>query len=139
MTVLRKNDLKSSPGELARFLREWCNAPVYKRILIVEDDFYRYVEKDRILTKSALSTPEEISDRFDELLGRGADWINLHAAGIIDDALIVVIEKPKRGGTCPRERVSVNPQARKDTIGIQGRKSGLQMGPMMSLETGIRA
>jgi hypothetical protein len=42
-----------------------------------------------------LSTPENYAQRFDWLQAQGYGWINLQAAGIFQDNLLVIIETPK--------------------------------------------
>jgi hypothetical protein len=55
----------------------------------------------------ALSAPEPLrspagySDRFDELVTRGYDWVNLHAAGVIGGQLVVAVELPRAPGDRP--------------------------------------
>ena len=46
--------------------------------------------------------------RFDSHLDAGHSWINMNAAGILDDALLVIIELPRYKNSVPRDKVSVN-------------------------------
>jgi hypothetical protein len=46
--------------------------------------------------------------RFDSYLDAGHSWINMNAAGILDDALLVIIELPRYKNNVPRDKVSVN-------------------------------
>ncbi len=52
--------------------------------------------------------PEKYAPRFDWLLDQGHSWINLSAAGIFGDTLLVIVELPTYKNTVPRNLVSVN-------------------------------
>jgi hypothetical protein len=51
----------------------------------------------RRLSRGSLYTPAEFSPRFDEYLSRGYSWLNLSAAGVWNDALLVFVEHPNEG------------------------------------------
>jgi len=61
-----------------------------------------------LIQRSALTTPEDYAPRFDEHLAKGYSWINMNAAGILGDSLLVVIELPSYVSGAPKDKVAVN-------------------------------
>jgi hypothetical protein len=49
----------------------------------------------------------DYEDRFDSHLNAGHSWFNMNAAGVLNDALLVIIELPKYKNNVPRNEVSV--------------------------------
>jgi hypothetical protein len=101
-------------SELQRHLERltsWLNSrqqPLsWSCILIAEDADIKHGTISS-LSRSALATPDEYSARFEEHLNAGHSWINMNAASVIEDTLLVVIELPSYSNTVPREKVSVN-------------------------------
>ncbi|HJR07849.1 MAG TPA: hypothetical protein VJ842_11350 [Pyrinomonadaceae bacterium] len=47
-----------------------------------------------LIPRNALIPMEDYADRFDSHLDAGHSWINMSAAGILDDALLIIIELP---------------------------------------------
>lgn len=82
------------------------------RVLIVEDSdiVHQQVEGKYIsfVPRHALATPEQYSRRFEEHMNAGFSWININAAGIWDDTLLVIIELPNYASVTVRNKASVN-------------------------------
>ena len=80
----------------------------WSRVLFVEEkDIERKSGRSRI-QRSALWTRDDYQARFEGHLNAGHGWINMNAAGILDDSFLVVIELPNYQNTVPRDEVSVN-------------------------------
>ena len=79
----------------------------WSRVLIAEDTDITH-GKISFVPRSALATPDEYAPRFEKHLDAGHSWINMNAAGVIGDTLLVVIELPNYAKSVPRETVSVN-------------------------------
>ena len=60
------------------------------------------------MPKSALISAYRYEKRFDELLSKGYDWINMNAMGILNNSFIVQIAFPIKSLNAPRGIVSVN-------------------------------
>lgn len=61
-------------------------------------------DPDGVPTLSALEplrSPAAYADRFEELVTRGYDRVNLHAAGILGGQLVVAVELPRAPGDHP--------------------------------------
>jgi hypothetical protein len=82
-------------------------APPWDRFLLLEGADIRY-EASACIPMARLNTPETYAPRFAEHLGRGFPWINLNAAGVLNGALLVVVELPEYTAGVPRSKVSVN-------------------------------
>jgi hypothetical protein len=100
-------DIYKHLDQLTIFFKERCGSVSWKNILIVESSRLVDVRKYHI-NKGDLFTPEEYAPRFDWLLDQGHSWINLNAAGIFDNTLLVIVELPSYKNTTPRNLVSVN-------------------------------
>lgn len=57
--------------------------------------FPDFESADEILRQD-IFTFEDYENRFNEILYQGYSWVNLNFAGILDDALLIVIELPNR-------------------------------------------
>ena len=60
------------------------------------------------IPKSVLVLATDYEKRFDELLSKGYDWINMNAMGILQYSFIVLIEFPLKSLNASRDKVSVN-------------------------------
>ena len=104
------DSLQQHLARLISHARDWSEQPVsWSRIWLVEDTSVAY-GRVSLIPREALATPEEYAARFEAHLEDGHHWINLNAAGILDDALLVVVELPGYRNTGPgnRDLVSVN-------------------------------
>jgi hypothetical protein len=102
------SDLQKHIDQLISFIHDWTKESLsWSRIFLVEAANVNY-EKTILVPQSALSTPEEYATRFDSHLNTGHGWINMNAAGILDNALLIIIELPQYFNSVPREKVSVN-------------------------------
>jgi hypothetical protein len=102
------NDLQKHLNQLTCFFSKWSKQPPsWSSVSIAEDTNIEHGKVIRI-PRWALATPEEYAPRFDQHLDAGHSWINMNAAGILDETLLVVIELPKYVNTVPRDKVSVN-------------------------------
>jgi hypothetical protein len=96
-------------------IRTLPEAPTtWSKILLVEDrDIMHTTGQPPFMhiPRWALRTPEDFAAKFDEYLRVGYTWINLHAAGLLDDVLIVILERPNKPSATAAgkpELVSVN-------------------------------
>lgn len=102
------NALQQHLDRLASFIQGSAKQPLsWSRVLIIEDTAITH-GKINFLPRAALATPEEYAARFEAHLEAGHSWINMNAAGILDDALLVVIELPGYFNVAPKNKVSVN-------------------------------
>lgn len=60
------------------------------------------------IPKSVLVLATDYEKRFDELLSKGYDWINMNAMGLLQNSFIVQIEFPLKSLNASRDKVSVN-------------------------------
>jgi hypothetical protein len=61
-----------------------------------------------LIRRAHLFTPEQYADKFDEHLSEGYSWINMNAAGILNDALLVIVELPIYKSGLAKDKVPVN-------------------------------
>ena len=102
--------------ELEEILRRLASAmaqdaPPWDRFLVVENADIHYAVSARTPARipiACFKTAETYAPRFAEHVGRGFPWINLHAAGILDGALLVIVDLPSYTSNVPRSKVSVN-------------------------------
>lgn len=97
-------------NEYLKKLSKLCPPPLHDRIRIVErmDEIGEIDAEGRCRVKAAvLHSPEEYAPRFEELLTRGYDWINLTQVGIQDGQLIVRVELPQQTTAAAVGRTSV--------------------------------
>jgi hypothetical protein len=100
------NDLEKHLNQLAEFMNEW-DAPPWSRVLFVEDDSIVHGIPSYI-PHTALISMEDYAPRFDAHLDAGHSWINMEAAGILGNTLLVLIQLPRYQNNVPRDKVSVN-------------------------------
>lgn len=99
---------------LARFIKERCDAPDWEKMVFVENRDIKYEPSSEIwggyivVSQNSLKSIDEYRERFWALLGQGYSWINLNAAGIFHENLLVIVEVPNQKHTTPRNKVSVN-------------------------------
>jgi hypothetical protein len=79
----------------------------WAHILVVEERSIMW-GKITFIPKSMLVPATSYENRFDELLSKGYDWINMNAMGILQNSFIVQIEFPLKSRNAPRDKVSVN-------------------------------
>ena len=79
----------------------------WSQVLVVEQQSITGL-KPELIPKDALVSADKYEKRFDELLSIGYDWINMHAKGVLHDAIIIQIEYPLKSINAPRNLVSVN-------------------------------
>jgi hypothetical protein len=60
------------------------------------------------VSKNDLFSPESYSPRFDWLLEQGHSWLNLQAAGIFQNTLLVVLETPNDSNKRPGNMTAIN-------------------------------
>ena len=85
-----------------------CGLPsTWSRVVFVEDTSIVHGMPSLIL-RNSLIPMADYAARFDSYLDAGHSWINMNAAGILDDALLVIIELPRYKNNVPRDKVSVN-------------------------------
>jgi len=92
---------------LEKWLKDKGDAPEWKEILLIEDSEMQH-GISIIVPQKALKSPEEYAQRFEELLNRGYDWINLVGNGVLNNKLLVSIEFPKDPKRVPVDKISVN-------------------------------
>ena len=101
------SDLEKHLNQLVSLMKEHGMPSSWSRVLFVEDTSISHGLPSYI-PRQALITLENYAARFDEHLDEGHSWINMSAAGILDDALLVIIHLPQYKNSVPRDRVSVN-------------------------------
>ncbi|MBL8207186.1 MAG: hypothetical protein JNM09_23335 [Blastocatellia bacterium] len=99
------NELEKHLDRLIEIFGEWFSAASWQDILIVEAEMitgdFQY-----LIPRSAFVTPSQYSARFAWLLAQGYSWINLQAAGVFVDTLLVVVELPKDKSNMPTTAVN---------------------------------
>ena len=86
----------------------------WSKIMVVDDRDILHtfgLPPFRHIPRWALHSPEDFAAKFDEYLRVGYSWINLNAAGLWDDVLIVILERPNLANSASAgkpELVSVN-------------------------------
>lgn len=60
------------------------------------------------VNKNDLFSPESYSPRFDWLLEQGHGWLNLQAAGVFQNTLLVVLETPNDSNKRPGNKTAIN-------------------------------
>ncbi len=101
------DDLEIHINKLKTFILKYDASLSWSRVLIIEDEKMIHGNPS-LIPRSALVTPEDYAMRFDEHLGKGYSWINMNAAGILGDTLLVVIELPNYVSGSSRDKVSIN-------------------------------
>ena len=101
------NELERHLNRLESFILEIDDSVSWSRVFIVEYENIAH-GKPSLIQRSALSTPKDYAPRFDEHFAQGYSWINMNAAGILVDTLLVVIELPSYGSGAPKDKVAVN-------------------------------
>jgi hypothetical protein len=79
--------------DLSVFFRQNYDSATWEKMLLVEDRSFLNETKYHV-KRNDLFSPETYSARFEWLLLQGYGWINLQAAGVFHDTLLVVIETP---------------------------------------------
>lgn len=81
----------------------------FSQVYFVEEKSMEFVLKSRIhkIPRESIFTFESYKTRFDALFDEGHSWINMYLAGIVENALLVIIEVPHYADKIPREFVSV--------------------------------
>ena len=101
------NDLKKHFDRLTYFMKEWGAPFSWSRVLFVEDTSITH-GLPSFIPSVALISMNDYAHIFDNHLNAGHEWINMHALGILDDALLVSVELPRYKNNVPRAFVSVN-------------------------------
>jgi hypothetical protein len=101
------NDLEKHLNRLIPFMEQWGAPSSWSRVLFVEDTSIAR-GMPSLIPRHSLIPMADYAVRFDSHLGAGHSWINMNAAGILGDALLVVIELPRYINNVPREKTSVN-------------------------------
>ena len=101
------NDLESHLNRLIAFTAQGGVPPSWSGVLFVEDaSIARGMPS--LIPRDSLIPLADYAARFTAHLDAGHSWINMNAAGILGDALIVIIELPGYKNDVPRGAVSVN-------------------------------
>jgi hypothetical protein len=101
------SQLETHLNRLISLFESWGCDLSWSKILIVEDSSITRAPIT-FIPQAALHTPEQYTNKFDDLINGGYTWINMTAAGIVEDALLVVIELPSYTNKQAGNRVSVN-------------------------------
>ena len=101
------NDLERHLNQLISFMKKWGAPSNWSRVLFVEYSSIIHGNPS-LIPRSALIPAEDYALRFDSHLDAGHSWINMNAAGILNDVLLVIIELPTYKNNLPRDKVSVN-------------------------------
>jgi len=101
------NGLEKHLNQIISFMKEWGPPSSWSRVLFVEDTSIVH-GMPSFIPRSSLISLSDYAARFDSHLDAGHSWINMSAAGILDDSLLVIIELPGYKNNVPRDKVSVN-------------------------------
>ena len=101
------NDLERHLNQLVAFMEQRGAPSSWSRVLFVEDTSIAH-GMPSLIPHSSLIPLADYMGRFDAHLDAGHSWINMSAAGILDDSLLVIIELPSYKNNVPRDGVSVN-------------------------------
>src|SRR5688500_5777198 len=93
-------------NDLMSFFKPPSNLSWVRVVVVEEESIMR--GKITHIPKSALISAHKYEKRFDELLRKGYDWINMNAMGILHNSFIVQISFPIKSLYAPRDKVSVN-------------------------------
>lgn len=101
------NDLEKHFQRLTTYMEQSGAPASWSRVLFIEA---ASIVRGRtsLVPRKALIPMEDYAARFDSHLDAGHQWINMNAAGILGNALLVVIELPGYKSNAPRDKVSVN-------------------------------
>ncbi len=102
------HDLQKHLDRLISFFPGWSEQPLSWSCVLFAEAMNIKFGKVIQIPRSALATPEQYAAQFDKHLNAGHGWINMNAAGILDETLLVIIELPSYVNTVPRDKVSVN-------------------------------
>jgi hypothetical protein len=101
------DDLEKHFNRLVSFMERWGAPPSWSHVLFVEEaSITRGMPS--LIPRNALIPMADYAARFDSHLGAGHAWVNMNAAGVLGDALLVVVELPGYENDVPRDKVSVN-------------------------------
>ena len=94
---------------LVKFANEHNFYESFLQVYFVEANSIQFVLNTGLqkIMRTSIFTFDGYEPRFNEILGYGHSWINLHLAGIIENSLLVVIEMPQGKNNVPREFVSI--------------------------------
>src|SRR5947209_6080942 len=97
------NDLERHLSQLVALMKKWGAPSGWSHVLFVE---YASITRANpsLIPRKALIPIEEYAAIFDSHLDAGHSWINMSADGILDDALLVVIELPVYKNNVPRDK-----------------------------------
>ena len=101
------NGLEENIQLLGKWLKTQSNAAEWNSVLI-GDESNLYDEGKLHINKEKLNTLNEYKPTFESLMNKGFSWLNLSAVGVLNGVLIVCVEKPRKSGTVPLGKTSVN-------------------------------
>ena len=101
------NDLEKHLNQLITFMKEWGAPSSWSRVLFVEDTSIVH-GMPSLIPRNALILMSDYAARFGSHLDAGHSWINMSAAGILDDSLLIIIELPGYKNNVLRDKMSVN-------------------------------
>ncbi|HEX4949321.1 MAG TPA: hypothetical protein VFZ34_21790 [Blastocatellia bacterium] len=104
---MANDELNTHLNRLLGFFTKNFAQAVWERILIVEDTMIKQDMSYRI-SRSAFFTPNDYSGRFAWLLTQRYSWINLQAAGVFGNTLLIVVELPKYESNTPSTTVNLS-------------------------------
>lgn len=102
------NRLDREVARLVAALAGWRPLWTWQIIRFADASDVRYAGLTVRVPRRALRSPEEYAVRFEYHLRAGYSWVNLNAAGIVDEALIVLVEVPNYSSGAPADQVAVN-------------------------------
>ncbi len=114
---------------LESLLAGW-DLPKWKNILYIED-----FNLDSSLQQSVktinLYSQDIFSDHFRSIMARGFSWINLSVLGLLNDTLIISVEKPKK--YFPGTKTSVNLSGPSNFV----KENNYQLDKFINLESAV--
>ena len=100
-------ELEKHLNRLIELLDEW-GAPAFESGIFFVEDTSIIHGTPSLIPRTSIVSMADYEAVFDSHLNAGHSWINMNAAGILDGALLVIIELPGYKNKVPEQKVSVN-------------------------------
>jgi hypothetical protein len=112
------NRLDQEVARLVTATTRWRPSWTWRTIRFAEAADVRPTGHAIEVPQRALCPAEGYADRFEAHLRAGYAWVNLHAAGVVDGVLVVIVEVPNHPSGVPYDRVAVNLSGPSAALGV---------------------
>jgi hypothetical protein len=112
--------MKRCERQLARLvaaMAPWQPDWTWREVRLADAANVRYLGNTVQVPQRMLCSIQVYADRFDQHLRAGYSWVNLHAAGIVDGVLVVIVELPNHPSGARDDQVAVNLSG--PTVGVR--------------------